>query len=65
MFLNENRFALNEEVTFQETSITGTISAVDVGDKNIKDNFILDNGQRPEIYDYSRLIKKISSIFTN
>ena len=58
VYLNENRFALNEEVTFQETSITGTISAVDVGDKNIKDNFILDNGQRPEIYDYSRLIRK-------
>ncbi len=58
VYLNENRFALNEEVTFQETNITGTISAVDVGDKNIKENFILDNGQRPEIYDYARLIRK-------
>tara|TARA_B100000085_G_scaffold39127_1_gene32260 strand:- start:9722 stop:17257 length:7536 start_codon:yes stop_codon:yes gene_type:complete len=58
VYLNENRFALNEEVTFQETNIVGTINAVDVGDKNIKDNFILDNGQRPEIYDYSRLIRK-------
>ena len=58
VYLNENRFALNEEVTFQETNIVGTISAVDVGDKNIKENFILDNGQRPELYDYARLIRK-------
>lgn len=58
VYLNENRFALNEEVTFQETNIVGTISAVDVGDKNIKENFILDNGQRPEVYDYARLIRK-------
>ena len=58
VYLNENRFALNEEVTFQETNIVGTVSAVDVGDKNIKENFILDNGQRPELYDYARLIRK-------
>lgn len=58
VYLNENRFSLNEEVTFQETNIVGTVSAIDVGDKNIKGNFILDNGQRPEIYDYARLIRK-------
>lgn len=61
VYLNENRFSINEEVTFQETKIVGTVNAVDVGDKNIKENFILDNGQRPELYDYARLIRKSSA----
>jgi len=58
VYLNENRFSLGERVTSSETNISGTINAVSIGDKNIKDNYILDNGQRPEYYDYSRIIRK-------
>jgi hypothetical protein len=58
VYLNENRFSLGETVISQETSITGVVSSLLIGDKNIKQNYILDNGQRPEFYDYSRLIRK-------
>jgi hypothetical protein len=57
-YLNENRFSLGERVTSQETSISGVVNSFTIGDKNIKDNFTLDDGQRSEYYDYSRLIRK-------
>jgi hypothetical protein len=58
VYLNENRFSLNEVLISQETNINGTVSSLTIGDKNIKENYILDNGQRPEFYDYSRIIRK-------
>jgi len=58
VYLNENRFSLGETVVSQETNISGTVSSLLIGDKNIKQNYILDNGQRPEFYDYSRIIRK-------
>ncbi len=57
-YLNENRFSQNEVVIFQETNILGIVNSISFGDKNIKNNFILDDGQRSEYYDYSRLIRK-------
>ena len=74
VYLNENRFSLGEKVVSQETNIIGYANAVLIGDKNIKDNYLLDNGQRSEYYDYSRIIrksqvsaptKKIKVIFNN
>lgn len=58
VYLNENRFSLGETLISQETNISGVVSSLLIGDKNIKDNYILDNGQRPEFYDYSRIIRK-------
>ncbi len=58
VYLNENRFSLGEQVISAETNISGVVNAISVGDKNIKDNYILDNGQRSEYYDYSRIIRK-------
>lgn len=58
VYLNENRFSIGETVTSQETNISGVVGTLTLGDKNIRDNFILDDGQREEYFDYSRLIRK-------
>jgi hypothetical protein len=58
VYLNENRFGLNERVTSMETNISGFLNAISVGDKNIKENYTLDDGQRPEYYDYARIVRK-------
>ena len=58
VYLNENTFILNETVTSKTSNISGVINSLTYGNNNIKENFILDNGQRPEYYDYSRLIRK-------
>ena len=57
VYLNENIFIVGETVTFEESKITGLVSTIEVGDKNIKDNFKLDNGQRSEYLDFSRLVR--------
>jgi hypothetical protein len=58
VYLNENIFSVGEKVTFEESQISGTVDSIQVGDKNIKTNFILDEGQRSEYLDFSRLIRK-------
>lgn len=58
VYLNENTFSVGETITFEESQISGKVNSVEVGDKNIKTNFILDEGQRSEYLDFSRLIRK-------
>lgn len=58
---NSSRFQVNETITFKESGITATITALDAGDNNITSNYVFDNGQRETIYDYSRIIRKSSS----
>lgn len=58
IYANENRFLFQEEVTSKESNISLIVGALSLGDKNITNNFILDNGQRSEYYDYSRITRK-------
>jgi len=58
VYLNENIFSVGEKVTFEESQISGTVDSIQVGDKNIRTNFILDEGQRSEYLDFSRIIRK-------
>jgi hypothetical protein len=58
VYLNENSFSVGETVTFGESQISAIIDSVQVGDKNIRTNFILDDGQRSEYLDFSRIIRK-------
>jgi len=57
VYKNELRFDEGEPVSFQSSGITGEVSAVVVGDKNIVTDFTFDNGQRSEFYDYSRIVR--------
>ena len=58
LFKNSNLFSDNEEVTFEESGVRAVLSNVDSGDPNIRNNFILDSGQREEYYDFGRLVRK-------
>ena len=58
VYLNENIFSVGEKVTFEESQISGIVDSIQVGDKNIRTNFILDEGQRSEYLDFSRLSRK-------
>ena len=58
IFKNNNAFVEGEEVKFQESGVRAILSNVESGDPNIRANYRLDNGQRQEYYDYSRLVRK-------
>ena len=58
VYANENSFAPGERVTFKTSKIGATILSVTVGDKNIKNNFLLNTNQRPEYADYSYLVRR-------
>ncbi len=62
VYLNENLFTVNETVIFQESKIQASVSSLFPGDKNIKNNYIFDNGQRSEYLDFSRIIRKSDGI---
>ena len=55
---NEGNFIEGEEISFTESKVGGKISSATLGDKEISGNFILDNGQRAEFYDFGRLIRR-------
>ena len=58
-YLTQARFIIGESVTFEESSITTNLQAISLGQfKDISSSFILDNGQRDEYYDYSRIVRK-------
>ena len=59
VYLNSNRFIEGEEVVFQESNITSEIDSIILGSYNdITGSFSLDNGQRNQYYDYSRIIRR-------
>ena len=57
VYQNELRFEVGESAFFEESGINGEVSISVLGDKNISTEFTFDNGQRPEYYDYCRLIR--------
>ena len=62
VYLNQNTFIAGETVTFKESNITSTVQSITLGKyNNITDNFVLDDGQKNEYYDYSRLIRTTDS----
>jgi hypothetical protein len=61
IYKNSQTFQVSEKVTFKESGFTAFVGTVEVGDKNIADEFILDNGQRKHYYDYGRLVRKNNS----
>jgi uncharacterized protein YkvS len=62
LILNQLSFTLGETITFKESGIKATINDLEIGSNDIKNNFILDNGQRNTILDYSRIVRKSNSV---
>jgi hypothetical protein len=57
VYVNENRFIQGEQITFEESKLTAFVYSVEVGDFDIKNSFVFDNGQRNEFLDFSRIIR--------
>ena len=58
VYQNENIFATNESISFQESNIQANVLFAFPGDKNIKNNYIFDSGQRSDYLDFSKIIRK-------
>ncbi len=53
------QFIIGESITFEESSITTNLQGTIAGlFKDVTSNYILDNGQRDEYADYSRIVRK-------
>ena len=63
VYLNSNKFTVGETVAFRESGIVSNIVSISLGNYlNITNGFTLDKGQKDQYYDYSRLIRKSSSL---
>jgi hypothetical protein len=58
VYLNSFTFSEGEVVETKDSKIQAVILVKTLGDRNITQNFIFDNGQRESILDYSRIIRK-------
>ena len=58
VYLNTNQFIENELVIGNDSKEESIIVNKALGDKNITQNFIFNDGQRDTFYDYSRIIRK-------
>ena len=62
-YLNSSKFVVGEVATFEESSITSVVQLVSNGNfQDITKEYKLDKGQRPQFYDYSRIVKKGSYV---
>lgn len=61
VYLNDKSFQGSEIVSFEESGIDATISAIALSDKNILENYTLDKSQQNTIYDYSRIVRNSTS----
>ncbi len=58
VYLNLNQFVENETVKGKDSSTQALVTDKGLGDKNVTQNFIFDDGQRDQYYDYGRIIRK-------
>lgn len=62
VYKNDREFQLNESITLKLSQITGSITSISPGDKDIlQNNFIVDSGERLEFLDFGRIIRKDSA----
>lgn len=61
VYLNTLTFQIGETITGDESKIVSIVIDKITGDKNIAQNFTLDNGQRDYYYDYGRIVRKSGS----
>lgn len=58
VYLNDERFSVGETLVFQESRIEATIQTIIEGQYvDLTEQYVLDDGQRPDISDYSRLVR--------
>ena len=58
VYLNENKFAAQENVLFQESNVIGQIQSISAGRyTDVTNRFTLNKGQKNQYYDYARLVR--------
>jgi len=61
VYLNNNKFELNEEIIFKDSNIVAPLISITPGKyKNITNAFKLDKGQNNQFYDYSKIIRNVN-----
>ena len=66
VYLNSGKFTIGETIKFEESGISGSPTLVTRGSYVDRTNqYELDNGQREQFYDYSRIIRKSTNVPTN
>ena len=58
VMLNDNSFTGDENISTPTASGKITVGTIRVGSNNITSSYELDNGQREQYYDYSRIVRK-------
>ena len=58
VYLNTFKFSSDEIIIGKESNVQASIISKTLGDSNITQNFLFDDGQRDTILDYSRIIRK-------
>ena len=58
VYLNDIVFEPGELISFADSTVTGNISSINIGSKNITRNYTLAKGQRSSFYDFSRIVRK-------
>ena len=58
VYQNENSFEVGEEVLFEETNVQGVVQTFIPGDRDIRNNYEFDPGQRLDYVDFSALQRK-------
>jgi hypothetical protein len=59
--INGISFNIGESIFFKESGVTAIINTFTLGSNDIKNNFILNPGQKGTILDYSKIIRKSNS----
>lgn len=58
VYLNENKFAVQENVLFEESNVIGQIQSISAGRyTDVTNRFTLNKGQKNQYYDYARLVR--------
>ena len=58
---NENSFQVGEEIIFEESNVVADILSFVPGDRDIRNNFEFDPGQRMDYVDFSAIVRKPGS----
>ena len=61
VYENDVTFEIGENITLGTSGILATITTLVPGSRNIKDNYTLDDGQRLEFADFSRIVRKANT----
>ena len=58
VYENQNTFEVDENISLKTSGIFATLTSVLPGDRNLINNYTLDDGQRLEFADFSRIVRK-------